>query len=325
MKKKLQVFVSSTYLDLKEERQAAVSAILKTGHIPAGMELFTSGDQSQMSIIRKWIDESDIYMLILGGRYGSIEESSGVSYTELEYDYAKEQGKPIFAVVISEGYLDNKVKKHGKNILESENQSELVLFKKKVLSNISSFFDDIKDIKLCIHESLYDFSENRELVGWVSAKEITNNQQLLDEIAILRKENKEFSELLTLEKEKNNGASSTINDNELDELIDTLDAIKIKVPKDIIKTKDDVEHSLLGLFNIFNDSIAVGTTNKVGIDELNKFLYYNICPKLQVYELVINQGLQGVHYRIFNITEKGNELLRYINKKEMLTKKKDNL
>jgi hypothetical protein len=39
-KKKLQVFVSSTYEDLREERQAAVEAILTAGHIPAGMRDF---------------------------------------------------------------------------------------------------------------------------------------------------------------------------------------------------------------------------------------------------------------------------------------------
>ncbi len=55
-KKKLQVFVSSTYEDLKEERQAAVEAILNAGHIPAGMELFAAGDESQMAVIRRWID-----------------------------------------------------------------------------------------------------------------------------------------------------------------------------------------------------------------------------------------------------------------------------
>jgi len=44
--KKLQVFVSSTYRDLKPERQAAVEAILKAGHIPAGMELFSAGSES---------------------------------------------------------------------------------------------------------------------------------------------------------------------------------------------------------------------------------------------------------------------------------------
>ena len=40
--KKYQIFVSSTFTDLIAERQSAVEAILKAGHIPAGMELFTS-------------------------------------------------------------------------------------------------------------------------------------------------------------------------------------------------------------------------------------------------------------------------------------------
>jgi len=39
IRKRLQVFVSSTFSDLREERQAAVEAILSAGHIPAGMEL----------------------------------------------------------------------------------------------------------------------------------------------------------------------------------------------------------------------------------------------------------------------------------------------
>ena len=105
MKRRLQIFISSTYIDLIPERQAAVAAILKSGHIPAGMELFTAGDRSQMDTIKQWIDESDVYMLILGGRYGSVEPTSGISYTELEYDYAVQQSKPLFAVVITDGSL----------------------------------------------------------------------------------------------------------------------------------------------------------------------------------------------------------------------------
>ena len=50
--KKYQVFISSTYLDLIDERQAAVEAILKAGHIPAGMELFTASNKSQWDIIK---------------------------------------------------------------------------------------------------------------------------------------------------------------------------------------------------------------------------------------------------------------------------------
>jgi hypothetical protein len=67
--KRLQVFVSSTYEDLKPERQAAVEVILQAGHIPAGMELFAAGDKSQMDVIRRWIDDSDVFLLILGGEH----------------------------------------------------------------------------------------------------------------------------------------------------------------------------------------------------------------------------------------------------------------
>jgi hypothetical protein len=81
MESKLQVFISSTYTDLIPERQAAVQSILKAGHIPAGMELFTAGDRSQWEVIQRWIMDADIYMLILGGRYGAIEPDSGLSYT----------------------------------------------------------------------------------------------------------------------------------------------------------------------------------------------------------------------------------------------------
>jgi len=63
LKRKLQVFISSTFQDLITDRQAGVSATLKAGHIPAGMELFTSGDKSQLDTIRNWIDESDVYLL----------------------------------------------------------------------------------------------------------------------------------------------------------------------------------------------------------------------------------------------------------------------
>lgn len=58
------------------------------GHIPAGMELFQAGSQSQKLTIERWIDESDVYLLILGSRYGSIEPVSNMSYTHWEYDYA---------------------------------------------------------------------------------------------------------------------------------------------------------------------------------------------------------------------------------------------
>ena len=170
MSKKLQIFISSTYTDLLDERQSAVGAVLKAGHIPAGMELFSAGDRSQLQTIRSWIEQSDVYMLILGGRYGSIEPDSGLSYTELEYNYAVELGMPSFAVVISDNGLDKKLKTGGAAFIEKENGKLLGKFKTKVLSNISSFFDEPKDIRLAVHESLAELSKNKDLVGWVLRK-----------------------------------------------------------------------------------------------------------------------------------------------------------
>jgi hypothetical protein len=186
MKRKLQVFVSSTYTDLLNYRQAAVSAILKAGHIPAGMELFTAGDKSQTKTIEKWIEESDIYMLILGGRYGSIEPTTGLSYIELEYDCAISLGKPIFSVVIEGDALSSKVKRLGASCLETGNQSALKLFRNKVLSNMCAFFSDVKDIKLCVHESMSDHANNPDLKGWIEASEIDGLNILKEEIGKLR-------------------------------------------------------------------------------------------------------------------------------------------
>lgn len=194
MKKKLQIFISSTYTDLIDERQAAVSAILKAGHIPAGMELFTSGDESQMETIKRWIDESDVFMLILGGRYGSIEPNSSLSYTELEYDYAVRSGKPFFAVVIEELALEQKVKEQGSGVIEIDNAEKLKAFRKKVLSKTSAFFKDVQDIKLAVFETISDFLGRHSFTGWVSGSEIPDIQTFTDQINNLREENKRLTE-----------------------------------------------------------------------------------------------------------------------------------
>ena len=196
-KKKLQVFVSSTYIDLKEERQAAVQAILTAGHIPAGMELFTAGDEPQMEVIKRWIDESDVFLLILGGRYGTVETSSQKSYTHLEYEYAVEEGKALFAVVADQTALEERIKtsKLGLQLMEQENQHKLKEFRKVVCSDkIVKFWSDSKDIKLVIFETLSEFSRHEELIGWIPGNQAVNTGELAEELARLAKENSELRE-----------------------------------------------------------------------------------------------------------------------------------
>ena len=86
MEKKYQFFISSTYEDLKEERNKAIQAILTMNQFPIGMEMFSAADDDQWKIIKEAIDSSDFYILIIGNRYGSIEETTGISYTEKEFE-----------------------------------------------------------------------------------------------------------------------------------------------------------------------------------------------------------------------------------------------
>jgi len=91
-----QVFVSSTYADLQEERGRVIQTLMEMDCIPAGMELFPAVDEEQFEFIKKVIDDCDYYLLIIGGRYGSTTEE-GVSYTEEEFDYAVNKGLKVIA------------------------------------------------------------------------------------------------------------------------------------------------------------------------------------------------------------------------------------
>jgi len=294
MKRKLQVFVSSIYSDLIDERQAAVAAILKAGHIPAGMELFTAGDKSQMKTIERWIDESDVFMLILGGRYGSIEPATSLSYTELEYDYAVTKGKPTFAVVMKEAALELKVKSGGTAFIEKENPKALSQFREKVLKNISSFFSDPKDITLCVYESMSDYAANPKLKGWVAADHVLDIKSLQDEVQRLRDENIELARKLenadAVQKSKADGPVRDI------ELMEVLQAIEVKIPAKLNGGKEVVTNLLSVVYNN-RDTLISGVTNAFNSSEAEQFYFFNIIPKLQAHGFADCQKEPGFKFR----------------------------
>src|SRR5438874_7109473 len=98
MDKRYQIFISSTYADLKQERQHVIQTVMELDCIPAGMELFPAADEEQFQFIMRVIDDCDYYLLIIGGRYGSTSEN-GISYTEQEYDYAINRGLKVIALL----------------------------------------------------------------------------------------------------------------------------------------------------------------------------------------------------------------------------------
>ncbi|MDK8182026.1 DUF4062 domain-containing protein [Paenibacillus sp. UMB4589-SE434] len=181
MKKKLQVFVSSTFLDLKDERQKAVEGILRAGHIPAGMELFTAASKSQWKVIEDWIKESDILMLIFGGKYGTVEPESGKSYTQLEYEFALKNNIPVFALVLNDQFLANKKSadislKVYEHEVDKPEIEKYKMFKALVESNLVRFIGNISEISTEVVLSLNDFnskdSDEYHFRGWIRGTDV---------------------------------------------------------------------------------------------------------------------------------------------------------
>src|SRR6266851_16727 len=98
--RRFQVFVSSTFEDLKDERKKAVEVIFERGHIPIDLARFSAANKSDLEVIKSVMAECQVYIVILGHRYGEIPPGEEVSYTELEYLLAKENELLILPFVL---------------------------------------------------------------------------------------------------------------------------------------------------------------------------------------------------------------------------------
>ena len=329
LKKRLQVFVSSTYLDLKQERQAAVSAILTSGHIPAGMELFTAGDESQMTVIKQWIDESDVFLLILGSRYGSIEPETGKSYTHLEYDYALSQNKPLFACVINNRAIDERVKTLGISFLEQDNPQKLKEFREFTLTKLSGFWSDTKDIQLEVIKALQDFSRREDLTGWVKGNEAINPVALTEELTRLSQENASLrQENQELKKQDNTSLNSSQLGISHEQMKQILENYSINRENVVLSLSSNTERNLdkyelkkqkkianlLDMFLMLSDSLILGERSfepdEVSLDERGIYNSYllKLCEKNLVYKEKNGR---------FYIKDEGSQFLNWLEYQEL--------
>lgn len=188
MDKKYQVFVSSTYEDLKTQRDQAVKTILRMGHLPVGMEMFNAADSTQWEIIKRHIDNSDYYVLVLAHRYGSIDKEDGISYTEKEYNYALEKGVPCLGFVI-----DSSVSWSPSLIETGDAATKLHAFKEKIKSRMVSFWTSSDNLSLHISAALSEVFNTKPRVGWIRANEITTSPLVAEELSRLSKENADLT------------------------------------------------------------------------------------------------------------------------------------
>lgn len=184
MEKRYQVFVSSTYADLKEERQRVTQTLMEMDCIPAGMELFPATDEEQWEFIKRVIDDCDYYLLIIGGRYGSTTEE-GISYTEKEYDYAVENRIKVIALL----HENPDSIPTSKTDLDPTLRTSLLAFREKISTNrLVKFWNDASELPGLVALSLTKTIKLFPATGWVRTSAISN-EDLLNELNELRKEN----------------------------------------------------------------------------------------------------------------------------------------
>jgi hypothetical protein len=184
--KKYQVFVSSTYSDLIEERREVIEAIIDLGHIPAGMEGFPAIDIEQFNYIKKVIDQCDYYIIIVAGRYGSVADD-GVSFTEKEYRYAVDTGKVVIGFVIDETagakLPDDRIE------IDPKVQARLKALRADVMKGrLIRAYTDRNSLAKAVMKALVAAFDEFPREGWVRASGAAN-EDILSQINELRIKN----------------------------------------------------------------------------------------------------------------------------------------
>ena len=192
MDKKYQVFVSSTYKDLIDERQKVIEALLGKNCFPVGMEYFPAANDDQFTVIKRLIDSCDYYILIIGGRYGSVEPKSGKSYTQLEFEYAISKGIPVASF-----YHNDINRLTGDKLEENDNgKKKLEEFKALVQTRLCDHWESAYELAFKVNKSLDYLFENSPRTGWVKAN-LVSSAEANDIIYNLRKENEELKNKLS--------------------------------------------------------------------------------------------------------------------------------
>jgi len=326
MEKRYQVFVSSTYADLKEERRRVIQTLMEMDCIATGMELFPAADEEQWQFIKHVIDDCDYYLLIIGGRYGSLT-SEGISYTEKEFDYAVDRGIKVIALLQDLNEIPN-------DKLESDPkaQESLKQFREKVSSGrLIKPWRSAEDLPGLVAISLQKTMTSYPAMGWVRANTLPSEVLLL-ELNEVRKENQGLKE--ELERTKKFERVPIEDLASLDEVIEVrgvhsaFEPWKLKISwKDIFgllapyllenpndtSLKNRLENSLFEL---------AGVSNKFGI-HLNDQIFQTIKLQLTAHKLVNVQYLQttqGGYALFWSLTPKGQALMM-----ELRTIRKNNI
>ena len=167
-----QIFISSTFNDLEIERKEVIETIVDIGHIPIALERFSASNESDLQVINKTISQSHIFLILIGHRYGELIPGKEISFTELEYNLAKENRLLILPILLKDDDVNNlrselkdTIDKDRKEIL---NHDKFWEFRKKI-SQFRTYWKKGQSIKFKVAMAIYENIQNCTKPGFVDA------------------------------------------------------------------------------------------------------------------------------------------------------------
>lgn len=275
METRYQVFVSSTYEDLREERLEVIQALLELDCIPSGMELFPAADEDQWSLIKKVIDDCDYYLLVIGGRYGSIG-NDGKSYTQMEYEYALNKGKPIVAFL----HADPAKIESGKTEKTEEGRRRLEEFRDIAKKKMVRSFSSPKELGSVVSRSIVQLVKAKPGIGWVRSNE--------------RVDGKAAQEILRLREQ-------------VERLQKELQSIATTTPPGAENLAQGAEEHPFS-FEVEFERVGKYWSGSTSVPLSWDLIFYNICPRLDEGtasdEEIVATIVHATRFRVLKQTEK---------------------
>ena len=79
--RRMRVFLSSTFRDLAEARSRVSEGLRLAGGDVGQMEVFASRPEGPLEVCLQEVGRADLFLLLIGERYGTIEPESGLIWT----------------------------------------------------------------------------------------------------------------------------------------------------------------------------------------------------------------------------------------------------
>lgn len=163
-------FVSSTFEDLKDERQRLVRVLLRNECVPFGMEFFPSAGRKQWPIIVDAIEAADFCLFVVAGRYGSISDEPPLSWTHREFRKAVSLEKPI-AAMLHKSPRSLPLERCDR---DPQLATALSSFRDEIENEtVCAYYEDEADLVEGVSTSIRTFRESGQLTGWVRANDPT--------------------------------------------------------------------------------------------------------------------------------------------------------